>query len=583
MEEQSHQPLPQQEHPRLVIRPIVKHIAIGLGVTALLGVLEYAAYALGTQHGYSDGISSAIAEENVNQKAEGKLLTVMQAVKSTPVQHTASSGQPDDGTPVQSEQVEDLSMNTDGAETASRIPAPSVILNSADLQWITDSEVRAEAQWTLALAAICEGKVTEADALLRELFSEAAPLTPQQAERVLVVARAFEKAQCMAEAAYYYAYADRYYATTGAADARLALLKKRISLLPQYIHDTQALQNELTVHLKTAAKISEQGRELAYAVFAWKGYLYSAEQTSDACEKAEKCFEYALKSTTPQLFPELLQVSICHATLLSERTQNAQALELLRSTITQNNVNPATLPYITLALRELARAESTAGNADTALALLCRAEGLVMQEEAPESVFWNYLYDQRGRVNLQMCRYAAAAADFDRAMLHLPADSPLAAQPLEGAAVCCVEQMQFDRALELMTRCVDLRRRLLPEDATGLFRTLSFLGELQETKGDINSASAAYAEAFALISPGASTLTADEIRMLRAYGYVLVQQGQWSEAGIVWDRLNRLTIEDEYLTKEIDAQLALCKRKGAVIPEPDAPEPEDEEEESEEV
>ena len=63
-----HQPGPQQEQSQLVIRPIVKHIAIGLGVTALLGILEYSTYALGVQHGYTDGVSSAIAEKNVNQR-----------------------------------------------------------------------------------------------------------------------------------------------------------------------------------------------------------------------------------------------------------------------------------------------------------------------------------------------------------------------------------------------------------------------------------------------------------------------------------------------------------------------------------
>ena len=575
-----HQPGPQQEQSQLVIRPIVKHIAIGLGVTALLGILEYATYALGVQHGYTDGVSSAIAEENVNQKAEGKLMSFMQSVKKgSPAQASASTAT---ALPVQAEKMEDLSMNAEGGVAASVLPRPKVVSSTADLQWITDDVVRAEAQWTLALASITQGKAAEADALLRDLFSAKAPLTKQRAERAALAAQAFVAERHYAESAYYYDYLDRYYASTNDNEARLALIKKRIALLPLYVTEMTALQHELTVYLKNAGKLGAAGRELAHAVFAWKGYLYRAEQTAASREKAEKCFEYALKSTTPQLMPELLHVSICHATLLLERTQNEQALELLRSAVVQKNVNSTTLPYMTLALRELAEVELKAGNADTALAMLCRAEGLLMHEEAPESEFWNYLYDQRGRVNLQLCNYAAAAADFDRAMQHLPEDSPLAAQPLEGAAICCAEQTQFDRALELMTRCVDVRRRLLPTDQADLFRTLSFLGELQETSGDTNAAAATYGEAFAFISPTATTLSAEEIRMLRAYGHVLVQQKQWSDAGIVWDRLNRLTIDDEYLNKEIGAQLALCKSKGAVIPVlPE--EPEHEEEETDEV
>ena len=578
MEEQQHRP--QQEQSQLVIRPIVKHLAIGLGVTALLGILEYATYALGVQHGYTDGVSCAVAEDNVNQKAEGKLMTVMQAGNSKPVQQSTAVDSSAFAS-VQAEKVEDLS--PEGASVAPTLPCPKVVSSSADLQWITDDSVRAEAQWMLALTSLVQGKTAEADALLREMFAATAPLTKQGAERATTVAQAFAAKQNYAAAAYYYAYVDRYLASIQDNEARLALIKERIALVPLYVTDATALQLELSAYLKNADKLGKKGRELALAIFAWKGYLYRAEQTADSLEKAEKCFEYALKSTTPQLMPELLHVSICHATLLLERTQNEQALELLRSAVVQKNVNSTTLPYMTLALRELAEVELKAGNADTALAMLCRAEGLLMHEEAPESEFWNYLYDQRGRVNLQLCNYAAAAADFDRAMQHLPEDSPLAAQPLEGAAICCAEQTQFDRALELMTRCVDVRRRLLPTDQADLFRTLSFLGELQETSGDTNAAAATYGEAFAFISPTATTLSAEEIRMLRAYGHVLVQQKQWSDAGIVWDRLNRLTIDDEYLNKEIGAQLALCKSKGAVIPVLSEEPEHEEEEETDEV
>lgn len=584
MEEQ-HQPGPQQEQSQLVIRPIVKHIAIGLGVTALLGILEYATYALGVQQGYQDGVSSALAEENVNQKAEGKLMSFMQSVKKD---STAQSAQSTPAVPpVQAEKVEDLSMNTEGGEAASVLPQPKVISTTADLQWITDDTVRAEAQWTLALASITQGKVAEADALLRNQFSAKAPLTKPLAERAALAAQAFVAEKHYAESAYYYDYLDRYYTAANDGEARLALIKKRIALLPLYVTEQSALQRELTVYLKNASKLGAAGRELAYAVFAWKGYLYRSEQTPESRQKAEKCFEYALKSTTPQLMPELLQASICHAAILSERTENAQAVELLRVAVAREAGSPEVMPYITWALRELSRVEQAAGNTDTALSLLYRVEGLLLYSEAADSVLWNYLFDQRGSLHLEGGNVAAASADFEKAMQNLPVDSALLPLPLEGAARCCMLSDDYERALMLMTRCVELRKLHAADDKQGLFRALSLLGELQDALGDAQAASVSYAEAVAHISAKDSELSTDEINVLRAYAFTLTQLKQWTEAGIAWDRLKHASIDDEILTKEINAQLELCKSKGAVIPVYEETESDEEvediEEDSEEV
>lgn len=577
-----HQPGPQQEQSQLVIRPIVKHIAIGLGVTALLGILEYSTYALGVQHGYTDGVSSAIAEKNVNQKAEGKLMSFMQSVKKgSPTQASATTATVP---PVQAEKMEDLSMNAEGAAAASVLPRPKVVSSTADLQWITDDVVRAEAQWTLALASITQGKVAEADALLRDLFSAKVPLTKQRAERAALAAQAFVSEKHYAESAYYYDYLDRYYASVNDNEARLALIKKRIALLPLYVTEMTALQHELTVYLKNASKLGNAGRELAYAVFAWKGYLYRAEQTAASREKAEKCFEYALKSTTPQLMPELLQASISHAAILSERTQNAQAVEMLRAAVAHESVTPEAMPYITWALRELARVEQAAGNTDTALSLLYRVEGLLLYSEAADSVLWNYLYDQRGRLHLEGGNVATAAADFEKAMQNLPADSALLPQPMEGAARCCMQTDQYERALELMARCVELRKQHAADDKQGMFRALALLAELQDALGDAQAASVSYGEAIAHISAKDTELSAEEVNVLRAYAFVLSQLKQWTEAGIAWERLNHASVNDEILMKEIKAQLELCKSKGAVIPAyTETESDEDIEEDSEEV
>ena len=177
-------------------------------------------------------------------------MTVMQAGNSKPVQQSTAVDSSAFAS-VQAEKVEDLS--PEGASVAPTLPCPKVVSSSADLQWITDDSVRAEAQWMLALTSLVQGKTVEADALLREMFAATAPLTKQGAERATTVAQAFAAKQSYAAAAYYYAYVDRYLASIQDNEARLSLIKERIALVPLYVTDATALQLELSAYLKNAS------------------------------------------------------------------------------------------------------------------------------------------------------------------------------------------------------------------------------------------------------------------------------------------------------------------------------------------
>ena len=161
-------------------------------------------------------------------------------------------------------------------------------------------------------------------------------------------------------------------------------------------------------------------------------------------------------------------------------------------------------------------------------------------------------------------------------MQNLPADSALLPLPMEGAARCCMQSDQYERALELMARCVELRKQHAADDKQGLFRSLALLAELQDALGDAQSASVSYGEAISFITAKDAELNTEEINVLRAYAFALTQLKQWTEAGIAWERLKHASINDEILMKEIKAQLELCKSKGAVIPVYTESEPDEE-------
>ena len=67
----------QPSEERLVLRPIVKYIAIGLGFVTLLGI-EYATYRAGIERGYAEGVASGEVAASVNRQAVDNLRHFMQ-------------------------------------------------------------------------------------------------------------------------------------------------------------------------------------------------------------------------------------------------------------------------------------------------------------------------------------------------------------------------------------------------------------------------------------------------------------------------------------------------------------------------
>ena len=524
-----HAPQPERSDDQMEFKPVVKYVAIGLAVAALLGV-EYATYRVGFSNGYVDGVNSGEVSESVNVMAVDNLRHFMQISTS---------------------------------DDASLLEA--VRNRETSLAWITEPSVRQEAEWTLAQALITRGLTIEAHAMLQQLFPED-ECNEVWLRRSLVVARALVEEKHYAEAEHYYQYAEKYFTEQKNNDALVSLLAERVAYLPAYVTEAGALQQTLSRFAKQSAQLGSKGKELYASLMAWKGRLHREQGTPESLEKAHKCFELALKEVNTDRVPELAGASVCVASLLIEKGETERAAELLRDALVRLGDTPSGAPYMLQALRDLARIEQDKGNLDAALALLYRAEGVAMTHESPQSSFWNCLYDQRAWLNLRKGNPEGALIDFESALDRSGALPVLRAQPLEGAARSCLATGDVDKAVTYLTECVDIRQKHFANDSLSLGRVTLLLGQAHDMRGEVKEAVAMYSLGAELLPKEDSADGENGIAAMFAKAYALAQLREWTESAIVWNDLLHILPRDSKRLSEASDQLAACKLKGAVLP-----------------
>ena len=527
-----HNPAPSDSsEEQMEFKPVVKYAAIGLAVAALLGV-EYATYRFGFSSGYVEGVNSGEVSASVNVMAVDNLRHFMQV------------------------------------STADDAALLETVRNrESSLAWINDASVRKEAEWTLAQTLVTRGLTIEAHDMLQQLLPTVEECDEVWLRRALLVARALADEKHYKEAEVYYAYVTSVYKRDKKQAELVSLLSERVALLPAYVTNTTALQKELTAYAKQAAPLGQKGKELYATILAWKGRLFREVGTPEALQKANKCFELALREVDTERVPELAGASVCVAALLIEKGEQERAAMLLRDALSRLGDNPSGAPYMLQALRDLARIEQENNNIDAALALLYRAEGIALTHEPDNSAFWNCLYDQRAWLNLQKGNPEGALVDFENA-LNRSSDMPTSrAQPLEGAARSCMDMGLIDKAAAYLTECVEIRKTHFAADSESLGRVSFLLGQIHDMRGEVAEAAAMYGSAVELLPENGAASGIDRIAAMFAQAYALSQLKKWSESAVVWDALLHALPADSNRRREASDQLNLCKRQGAVLPE----------------
>lgn len=527
MESEPESPPTQPSEERLVLRPIVKYIAIGLGFVTLLGI-EYATYRAGIERGYAEGVASGEVAASVNRQAVDNLRHFMQVPSA-----------------------------------ADAVLLKAVDTRAESLAWIKDAALRREAEWVLAQALITRGNAVAADAMVRELIGNTQPQTELWVRRALVTARALAAEKQYEPTAFYYDYADAFYAGNQDAAARVALLTERLELLQKVVTEPDVLQKELAAYAEKAAQLGDAGKELLAGIWANKGLIYREQGTVVAMEQANRCFKKALQVVDTQNVPELASAAVCVGSLLLEQGERERAESMLRDGLQRLADSQTDAPYMLLALRDLARMEQENGNTDAALAYLYRAEGVAMTHEPEQSSFWNCLYDQRGWLNFVRESYGAALADFEKALARCGKNTALQAQPLEGAARCCIALGQMDSAERYLLDCIAVRSQHVAADAEALGRVCFYLAGVYDVMGQAESAADYYARAVEQIAAAPNHCEELLTDAMMARAYTLTQLHRWTDAALVWNALSDKVKDNDTLRNQIKVQLDVCVRHGA--------------------
>lgn len=512
---------------RLVLRPIVKYIAIGLGFVTLLGI-EYATYRAGIKRGYAEGVASGEVTASVNRRAVENLRHFMQVPS---------------------------------ADDAALLNV--VATKEESLAWIKDAALRREAEWVLAQALITRGKAASAEAMMRELIKATGTPTDLWVHRALLAARALAAEKQYEQTAFYYDYADSYYATKNDAAMRVTLLNERLALLQNVVTEPKRLQQELSAYAEKAALLGDAAKELLAGIWANKGQIYREQGTVIDLEQANRCFKKALEVVDIENVPELASAAVCVGSLLLEQHERERAESMLRDGLSRLTDSRASAPYMLLALRDLARIEQEKGNLDAALACLYRAEGVAMTYEPEKSTFWNCLFTQRGWVNLIRESYGVALSDFEKALAHTGDNTALRVQPLEGAARCCVALEDADKAVNYFTECIELRKLHFASDPEARGRVHFYLAGVYDVKGEPEQAAKHYTEAVQLIASAPNHQADMLVDAMMAQAYTLTQLRRWTEAALVWKSLTELVKDDALRTNQIKVQLDVCVLHGA--------------------
>ena len=509
----------------LEFKPIVKYTAIGLAVVALLGV-EYATYRLGFSKGFSDGVQSEVVSEAVNTAAVNNLTHFMQAATA------------DDETLLKT--IRD---------------------RKTGLAWIKNPDVLREAEWMLAVACMNRGRVSPAGEMLRELFPRESE-KDLWAQRATLVARAYTEEGKPKSAASYYRYAARIYGKLKMAKEQLAAYTELADIMASAEMESADQLEQLDKLQAEVAELGEQGKLLQANLLACMGRLHRVAGNHDA---ALSCFERALSSVAVDKVPKLAPAAVSLGSVLLEKGDVERARRLLKDGLSRLGDHPGDADYLASALRDLARIEVEAGNPDEALAYLYSAEGAAMGRIEQDSPYWHCLYDQRAWIHFTREAWAAALADFNRALSAMSMTDPYRAQPLEGAGRCCINLGRPEEAVAYLQDAVLMRTRHIATDKPALGRVYIALAQAYDMDGKPREAADNYALALQNLLKD-TDVESDYFIASMGRADALSQLKDWKNAVLAWAELDGKAEPGSHRDAEVKAQLDLCRLHGAALP-----------------
>lgn len=499
------------------LHPCVKYLGIGLGLVTLFAI-DYAAFKIGHDRGFEDGVTSRRVQESVNEAAIRNLEYILQ------------------------------------------IPAASdeellqcVAQRQEKLGWITDPMILAEAEWALASTLISRGLAPQAGELMAELFGKAEQ-NAIWARRVHLAARSLAAGEQRESSLAYYRQAISRYTSLSMKDEQLSALTEMAELIAVSDAPANEIVTALEPLLKECEPLGEAARPLSAHILAYTGRLYRENGNLPA---ALSNFEKALSLVSDHQGAELGTAAASYGSALLEKGDREQAEKYLRTAVACLGDSPSQAVFLIAALRDLATIEMEKDASESALALLYRAEGVATGRESEDSPFWSFLYDQRGWVHFTRQSFESAAGDFERA-LSVGQEPAQKVQAHEGLGRCYIELDRPEDAIAQLQTCISLREQAEGADTRALGRVYFLLAEQQDQVGQSEAAATSYQKAIANLALHQEC--AQELFLARiSCAYCLTQLSRWAEAVTLWKELLPI-VEQSYPERlhEVRQQLRLC-------------------------
>ena len=485
----------------LEFKPWVKYAAVGVLAAGMLGfgtLLFCMGQSQGYHEGYNEGIASGKVTEEINTKAVENLTRFMQSAAA-----------------------DDARLDRMAADPA------------AELAWIKDPKIHAEAEWLLAQTLLERGKDQAAVQLLAKLFQQV-PREELWARRAMTAADAFARRLNTASARAYYRYAADTFAEQGTQEElRVQALNGLFAAIIADAGTGEEPASELDALLDELGKPTELTAPLRASILV---YLGQSRRERGMEAEARRCFE-----AIPARKDAGAAEQVCQGIAALELGNREKAQQLLKAG--EQRLTPTVADSLCriFALRGLARmaAEQNGGTAQ-ALTYLNRAAGVADVIMTEDNAFWPVLYDQRGWLYYTEEDYAAAEQDFAKALALTQVPS-YRLQPLEGAGRCAAMLNKTEDALRFFEECVTLRRQHAAADKNALGRTLLLLAQSYDQKGDKAAARKAYEESCNLLG----TLDTDDARAnartaLLGYAYTVLQLKDYAAALPAWTQIEKV-------------------------------------------
>lgn len=429
---------------------------------------------------------------------------------------------------------------------------------------IVNAAQRHEAQGMLLSALMDRGLLMSAEELLDKTMPPALPQSAVWAQRMLRAAHTlathgkWEKARAYLQALL----------AEGSPLETDVVLRAWADMALEARLDTLNLQRELTTLAERAAEGGSRALAMEFAV----SLAHVSRELGDE-EMAVQYFRQAVKAVEqekPVSGPEALLYGVA----LCETGHREQAIRALTGGLSTTERSPDLAEQRAVALRHLATLSLQRGRYMTALRYLYRAEGEATGLIPPTSSFWPCLADQLAWSLYAMHEYEDALVQFRRAAKYAGEQEHLRAQPLEGAALCCLALGRSEEAVRTVRECATLREQLLPHDKIRLGLVYLLLGQAYDQAGELTPAVDAYARAASLLPVD----MAEHAAALENRALALTQMEAWERASAAWSALiSALPEEAETRRDAARKQLDSCRQKlsgaPAAAPEPPSSSP----------